>query len=662
MANPLLLRSRSSALTVDVSKNSRILTRLVHVILQSPRYLKRTILVAADVAALTLALWLALYLRHAAFYVPATFLEFALLLAGPLLAAATFGWFGIYRIVTRFFHTSSVTSLIAYFWLSVLLWSVLVFMSGQQGVPRTAIIGFGFIGTFAIISLRQGASLILNLSDIHLPPQPSTSARKPVLIYGAGPFGVRICNALKNGSDFEPVGFVDSSASLRGQYISGLKVFHPDNIARVAERLAANTVLIAIPEAQRSERRIVVEQMKRYPIEVKTLPLIEDIAAGRVKVTNVHPIDVDELLGRDPVPPLPELMAHSIQHKSILVTGAGGSIGAEIVRQVYRHMPRRIVLLDAAEPALYAIDMEVRELLAMTRNSNIAPEITSVLGSTLDANLLRDVLQRHEIQTIYHAAAYKHVPIVESNPITALQNNTFGTTVVAETARAAKVERVVLVSTDKAVRPTNVMGVSKRLSEQIFQAHAADQSETIFTMVRFGNVLDSSGSVVQRFRKQISSGGPVTVTHIDVTRYFMSVREAAELVIQAGSLAKGGEVFVLDMGDPIKIADLAALMIRLAGFQVRDLNNPSGDIEITYAGLRPGEKLYEELLIGAHPQRTAHARIMLAQEPFMQLSDLTRELGALSSAMADRDLLRLQDVMLRLVDGYAPQSTTSGIT
>ena len=643
-------------MTAETNLPPPIHIRLLQTIIQAPRYYKRAILVTADAIALVIALWLALYLRHAAFYVPATFSELLLLLAGPVLAISTFGWFGIYRIVTRYFSSSSVTALITYFWLSVLIWTVLIFMSGQHGVPRTAIIGFGLLGTLAIVSVRQAAALMLNVSDARMPAHAAGRHRKPVLIYGAGQLGVRLLNALRNSGDFEPVGFVDNSASLNGQYVGGLKVFHPDDLGRVTERLGVKVVLIAIPEALRNERRLVVEQLKRHPVNVQILPLIEDIAAGRVSVTNVRPIEVDDLLGRDTVPPDTELLARSILDKAILVTGAGGSIGAEIVRQVSLHNPRSIVLLEAAEPALYAIDLELREQFAKTINGDAAPEIVSVLGSILDVGLLRETLQRHEVQTIYHAAAYKHVPLVEHNPIVALENNTFGTAAIAE---AAKVERVVLVSTDKAVRPTNVMGVSKRLAEQLFQAHAATQTETIFTMVRFGNVLDSSGSVVRRFRNQISTGGPITVTHPEITRYFMSVREAAELVIQAGSMAKGGEVFVLDMGEPMKIVDLAMLMIKLAGLDVRNTKNSNGDIEIVYTGLRPGEKLYEELLIGTHTAGTEHPRIMLSQEPFLQLSDLMPKLDALKGAMEDRDLAAMQAAMLNLVEEYSPYPTTS---
>ena len=411
-------------------------------------------------------------------------------------------------------------------------------------------------------------------------------------------------------------------------------------------------VLIALPEGRQRERRRLLKELQTHPVEVKILPAVDDVTSGRIRVSDLRSLEVHDLLGREKVPPDVELIARKTHNKSILVTGAGGSVGSELVRQLLKEHPRRIVLFDLSEAALYEIEREVLEIVNAPDATVPQPEIVAVLGSVLDAVLLRETIARYGIEVIYHAAAYKHVPIVEQNPICGLWNNTFGVAVLADAAKAEGVELVVLISTDKAVRPTNVMGASKRLAEMILQAAAAGGGATNFTMVRFGNVLDSSGSVVQKFRRQIKAGGPVTVTHPEIIRYFMSIPEAAELVIQAGAMAKGGDVFVLDMGEPVRIDDLARLMIRLTGLDVKGPENPDGDIAITYTGLRPGEKLYEELLIGANTTATEHPRIMRSDEPYLPAEQLERELELLKAAMTMRDVETLQAVLMRTVEGY----------
>ena len=411
-------------------------------------------------------------------------------------------------------------------------------------------------------------------------------------------------------------------------------------------------ILLAIPEATRARRRTVLRRLEAFKVGVKTLPALEDIATGRVGINDLRAVSADDLLGRDRVAPDTNLLARCIAGKSVLVTGAGGSIGSELSRQILALGPRRLVLLDLSEPALFDIEQALQaQLLQRERTS-----IVSVLGSVLDPALLRKLMDDHGIETIYHAAAYKHVPMVEHNPVAGITNNTFGTRVLAEAARDAGVERFVLVSTDKAVRPTNIMGASKRLAELQLQAMAGEQvGKTVFTMVRFGNVLDSSGSVVRLFRKQIENGGPVTVTHPDVIRYFMSIPEAAELVIQAGAMANGGDVFVLDMGAAVKIDALARSMINLVGLNVKDEANPNGDIAIVYIGLRPGEKLFEELLINEETTTTTqHSRIRRSLEPALTVSELAREMQALAAALSTGDLDAIHAVLKRTVEGYMP--------
>jgi len=622
-------------------------------LLELPRYYKRAILVLTDLTLLTFVAWSAMALRYQTVYWPQSTPELLLFAAAPLITVVTFAWFGLYRLVTRFIGYRGTVRIFACIGLSVLIWALVVFMSGQHGIPRTVILTYGVIGAVFVTASRQLAGLLLKSVGIRIPRLPLDIERKPVLIYGAGQLGSELLEALRRVSDREPVGFIDSAPSMWGQYVGGIKVYRPEKIGHVIDRADVREILLAVPESQRRERRQIMAELENYPVQVKVMPSMEEIASGKVGITDVRPLEVEDLLGRDPVPPDLNLLARSIRGKSILVSGAGGSVGSELVRQILKQCPNRLVLLDISESALYEIEMEIREAINAFPPGT-RPELVAVLGSVLDELVVRDTISRYGVETIYHAAAYKHVPIVEQNAGVGLLNNTFGCAVIAEAARELGVERFVLISTDKAVRPTNIMGASKRLAELVLQAHAAEEGVgTVFTMVRFGNVLDSSGSVVRLFRKQIKAGGPVTVTHPEIIRYFMSIPEAAELVIQAGAMATGGEVFVLDMGDPIKIDDLARLMIRLAGLELRCDETPHGEVEIVYTGLRPGEKLYEELLLGANTTGTEHQRIMRSDEPYLPAEELWQHLEALSEAMKRRDLEAMRTMLLATVEGYS---------
>lgn len=623
-------------------------------LLELSRRRKRAILIAVDFAVLSLILWTATSLRYNNPYWPATFAALVVFWAGPLLAVASFAYLGLYRFVTRYLGSHGNTRIIMGIGLSVMVWSVMVLMTGQLGVPRSVIVVYAGLAAIAIITIRSFIAWFLQASGVELPRFRDNELRHAVLIYGAGQPGIELANSLYHSRDRDVVGFCDNSPSMWGQYLSGFKVYRPERLGPVIERYGVKEILLAMPDSDRAERRLVLKELERFAVTVKVLPSLAEIASGRVALADLRPVDVEDLLGRDPVPPNRELLARDTRGKNVLVTGAGGSVGSELVRQVLRQGPRRIVLFDISEPALYEIDAELRDGIVSMAPEGPVPEIVPVLGSVLDAQLVRETLTNNQIETIYHAAAYKHVPMVERNAAVGLLNNVIGTETVADAAIACDVNRMVLVSTDKAVRPTNIMGASKRLAELVLQARASERSGTIFTMVRFGNVLDSSGSVVQRFRRQIKAGGPVTVTHPEVVRYFMSIPEAAELVIQAGAMAKGGDVFVLDMGEPVRINDLAELMIRLSGLEPRTQLNPDGDVEIVYTGLRPGEKLYEELLIGAHTSGTEHMRILRSDEPALLPDDLRREIELLTSAIEMRNLPLIKAVLLRTVEGYQP--------
>ena len=631
------------------------------------RTVKRIILTTNDLVLLAFAVWFAFSLRIASPYVPHNTTLALVVGSAPFIGVVVFYFLGLYRLVTRFLGYRGALRIFGGVALATLIWAVLLLMAVGTGdpdiwVPRSVVFLFPAIGGLLVWGSRQIAACLLVFGLSEKPAQPD---RTRVLIYGAGAEGVQLLEALRDSPDHEALGFLDDVPNLIGQQVGGLKVYRVGKLARFVERDAVKEVLLALPRRQRSERQEIIRRLAKHAVRVKTMPALEDIATGRVSVSDLRPIDVDDLLARDPVPPDAELLARSIRGKSVMVTGAGGTIGSELVRQILRQGPRRLVLLELSEAALYEVDTEIRDSLAhLDEPAGTAgklpvtrPEIVAVLGSVTDARLLEQTLRLNGVETIYHAAAYKHVPIVEANPIAGLRNNTFGTLVLSRMAVRVGVERVVLVSTDKAVRPTNIMGASKRLAEMIFQAAAAGGSKTVFTMVRFGNVLDSSGSVVRRFRRQIQDGGPVTVTHRDVIRYFMSIPEAAALVIQAGAMAVGGEVFVLDMGEPVRIDDLARTMIRMTGLDVRDEAHPMGDIAIRYIGLRPGEKLFEELLIDEERMtETEHPRILQSKEPFLAPHLLERELAKLETAMQleKGSHEAIQDVLAESVEGYRP--------
>ena len=475
----------------------------------------------------------------------------------------------------------------------------------------------------------------------------------PVIIYGAGQSGRQLLEAIKQVSEYNAVAFVDDNAAIQRMVIYDLPVHKPSEIGNLINRYGVEKILLAIPSASTEVRKNIIHQLEAYPCEVLTIPGMKDLVDGKISASSLKKVSVVDLLGRDPVAPRPELMAADISGKVVMVTGAGGSIGSELCRQIIRNRPAKLILFELSEFSLYSIDKELSEFQTA---SGTAIEVLPILGSVQHRKRLLTIMQTFGVQTVYHAAAYKHVPMVEFNTIEGVRNNIYGTMFCAQAAIDARVETFVLISTDKAVRPTNTMGASKRMAELVLQALAAEQGQTTrFCMVRFGNVLGSSGSVVPVFEQQIAAGGPVTLTHADITRYFMTIPEAAQLVIQAGAMGKGGDVFVLDMGDSVKIIDLAKQMIRLSGLEVKDAAHPEGDIEIQVTGLRPGEKLYEELLIGDEVQKTTHPRIMTASEVMLPWNVLSDIITRMDEACRQSDQSALRRLLLEAPTGFAPK-------
>jgi FlaA1/EpsC-like NDP-sugar epimerase len=524
------------------------------------------------------------------------------------------------------------------------IFAVIVGLIGLEGVPRTS----GFIQPIVFFGLLANSRLFARylLVDL-LNRKLSDETPRRVLIYGAGGAGQRLAASFDTEPSFQLVAYIDDDRKLDGQRLDGFPVIHSSKLEKVIEQFKVSDILLSLPELSRIERRAIVDRLSHHKVHVQILPPFKDLVSGQVSISDVRELEIDDLLGREPVPPMVAMIESTLKSKRVLVTGAGGSIGSELCRQIVAAGARMLVMVERSEYALYAIDKELRAQLA---SSGRACALEPVLASATDGAAIEELFARYKPETVFHAAAYKHVPLVEANPAEGVRNNVVGTRVTAEAAARHGARNFILISTDKAVRPTNVMGASKRTAELVVQALAQQHTETIFSMVRFGNVLGSSGSVVPLFRSQIAAGGPVTLTHRDVMRYFMTIPEAAQLVLQAAGLAKGGEVFVLDMGESVRIGDLARTMINLSGLSVRDADNPQGDIEIVEVGLRPGEKMFEELLIGDHPQPTAHERIFQATEESVPWAELLPLVEALSQT---RDPQRVVAILKQLVTDFA---------
>ena len=615
-------------------------------LVELPRPVKQAMMITADACAYMFCAFAAAWLLVGQQLSMSTgFLVglFAVAVAIPL------GWQqGLYQSVVRYIGTEFVFRANVTAAGSAVAVAGLTYLVGMQYAPFRWAAVFWALSLIYICSSRY-------LARTFLAPSQSRRHREHVIIYGAGAGGAQLAAGLQATGAFLPVAIVDDEISLHGRRVRGINVAPPSDIERIIQDHGVTRVLLAMPSASRRRRRRVLEQLASLTVRVQTIPDIRDLVSGQARVDDIREVAVGDLLGRQAVPPDPALLRACIDGKSVMVTGAGGSIGSELCREIVKLGARKLVLFDICEATLYLIEKVLHKYI---ESKSIDCEIITLLGSVCDQNRVADVIRTFDVQTIYHAAAYKHVPVVEQNLLEGVRNNALGTFQMAKAACNSSVETFVLVSTDKAVGPTSVMGATKRVAELVLQAMQEEFSGVRFCMVRFGNVLESSGSVVPLFREQIRYGGPVTVTHRDIIRYFMTIQEAAELVIGAGSMATGGDVFVLDMGKPVRIQDLARRMINLAGLTVRDDDNPDGDIEIVYTGLRPAEKLYEELLIGNDVSGTDHPRIMRAIESFIPYSELQTLMDQLSAALDSQDCDRVREILIDAVSGYNP---TNGI-
>ncbi|MGE7991608.1 polysaccharide biosynthesis protein [Pseudomonas sp. NPDC089554] len=641
-------------------------------LLALPRRKKRALQVVVDLVLVWLALWMSFIVRLGFDDAGSPTLDHPwLFIAAPIIAIPIFIRFGMYRAVMRYFGNDALMVIFKAVGLSSLLLALVVYWYSNHAtlVPRSIVFNYWWLSLVMLGGLR----LVMRqyfMGDWFTTAQYVPFASKDdnllrVAIYGAGAAGNQLVAALRVGRVMRPVAFIDDDPSIADRVISGLPVFKSRSIERMIEATGAQEVLMALPSVSRGRRREILTYLESFPLHVRSVPGLMDLASGRVKVDDIQEVDIADLLGRDAVPPEEGLLQRCITGKVVMVTGAGGSIGSELCRQIMGLGPTTLLLFEHSEFNLYSI---LSELEQRYQRESLNVRLLPILGSVRDADKLLHVMRTWHVETIYHAAAYKHVPMVEHNIAEGVLNNVMGTLHAAQSALQAGVANFVLISTDKAVRPTNVMGSSKRLAEMILQALSQQSSPALlgdspnvsrinatrFTMVRFGNVLGSSGSVIPLFRQQIKAGGPLTVTHPKITRYFMTIPEAAQLVIQAGSMGQGGDVFVLDMGEPVKIVELAEKMVHLSGLSVRNERNPAGDITIEFSGLRPGEKLYEELLIGDNVEATRHPMIMTAQEDYLPWDVLKERLEQLLSSVAQDDYARVRQLLRETVSGYTP--------
>lgn len=660
--------------------------KLAGLVLALPRSIKRLVVLLVDAGLCVLSVWLALYLRLG-FFVSFSGQTVWAVIASVMLALPIFVASGLYRAIFRYSGLPAMVSVARAMLLFGVVFSAIFTFWTVEGVPRTV----GLIQPLLLLLLVGASRAVARVWLGGMYQQQIRKAFLPqALIYGAGDAGRQLASAMANSPEIRVVGFLDDDERLHGNYLNGLIIYNPADFAEFISDVPVTDVLLALPSVSRNRRNEILNKLKPYKVAVRTLPGLSDLATGKLSLSDVRDLDIDDLLGREPVKPNQILLNQNNNRKIVLVTGAGGSIGSELCRQILKSRPKQLLLVEMCEFALYQIHQELQALamcnddrlgkhvggvvgnresdLRATEPQQSAIEIFPLLASICDSGRMNKIMETWRPDTVYHAAAYKHVPMVEHNPAEGVRNNIFGTWVCAEAAMRNSVRNFVLISTDKAVRPTNIMGATKRLAEMVLQALAGvapsvlgqsakdSSSGTIFSMVRFGNVLGSSGSVVPTFREQVKNGGPITLTHVDITRYFMTIPEAAQLVIQAGAMGQGGDVFVLDMGQPVKIIDLARRVVELSGLTVKDDMHPDGDIKITVTGLRPGEKLYEELLIGDNPEPTQHPRIMKAHEDHLSWSQLEKKLNVLSAAINTNDVGAIRKTLQETVNGYEPSS------